>query len=385
MKQIYVDSYYGSGYIRFMQYINNILDHPQREYIETRLKIIEFCDKYGFEATRSAFRKSRSTIYLWKQKLRSSGGKISALASGNRAPHHRRRRVVHPYISSFIIGYRTSHPGADKATITPVLRTACEGASIKPPSESTVGRIIHDLKEQGRIPKNTKIRINGRTGKLHAWEPRHPVKKARRKSFYPTKPGDLVEIDTVDIFVDGLKRYLLTALDLPTRFAFAYTYKSNSSACARDFLIKLKSVAPFQISRVQTDNGHEFLKHFAQACQEEHLVHYFNYPRHPQSNAHLERFNRTVQEQFACWNTDSLDEPSIFNRQLMQYLIWYNTEKPHRAIGKLPPLRYYLDKFVTTPEKSNTYWTLTPHLKMVDDVVELTKAHSIFVRDDEDC
>ena len=342
-----------------MQYINDILDHPQREYIETRLKTIAFCDKYGFEATRSAFGKSRSTIYLWKQKLRSSGGKLAALASGNRAPHHKRRRVIHPYISSFMIGYRTSHPGADKTTIAPVLKAACEGAGIKPPSESTVGRIIRDLKVQGRIPRINKVGINGRTGKLHAWEPRHPLKKARRKGFYPVKPGDLVEIDTVDIFVAGLKRYLLTAIDLPTRFAFAYAYKSNSSASARDFLMKLKSVAPFKISRVQTDNGHEFLKHFTQVCREEHLVHYFNYPRHPQSNAHLERFNRTIQEQFVNFNTDSLDEPAVFNRQLMEYLLWYNTEKPHRSIGKLPPLRYYWDKFVTSPKKSNTSWTLT--------------------------
>ena len=171
------------------------------------------------------------------------------------------------------------------------------------------------------------------------------------------QPGELVEIDTVSIFVDGLKRYLLTAIDLPTRFAFAYTYKSSSSANARDFLAKLRNVAPFPITRVQTDNGHEFEKHFSQACRQQNLVHYFNYPRHPQSNSHLERFNRTVQEQFAYWHTDLLDEPEAFNRRLMDYLVWYNTEKPHRGIGKLPPLRYYLDNFVA-PQKSNMLWTL---------------------------
>ena len=48
-------------------------------------------------------------------------------------------------------------------------------------------------------------------------------------------------------------------------------------------------------------------------------MHFFNYPRHPQSNAHLERFNRTIQEQFAQLNTHLLDEPSVFNRQLMRY------------------------------------------------------------------
>ena len=180
----------------------------------------------------------------------------------------------------------------DKTTITPALSTACQRQGIKPVSESTVGRIIHDLKERGRIPGSRKISINGRSGKLMIKDQRRPIKKTRRKGFYPEQPGELVEIDTISIFVNGLKNYLLTAIDLPIRFAFTYTYKSGSSANARDFLEKLRCVAPFQISRVQTDNGHEFHKHFSQACCKQNLIHYFNYPHHPQSNSHLERFNR---------------------------------------------------------------------------------------------
>ena len=82
-------------------------------------------------------------------------------------------------------------------------------------------------------------------------------------------------------------------------------------------------------------------------------------PKHPQANGYLERFNRTIQEQFVNWYIDELDEPNVFNRKLMEYLIWYNIEKPHRGIGNLPPLRYYLDNFFNTPEKSNMFWTLT--------------------------
>ena len=70
MKQVYIASYFRSGYSRFMQFINNILDHPKRESIEKRLETIEFCEEFGFKATRQAFGQSRSTIYLWKQKLK---------------------------------------------------------------------------------------------------------------------------------------------------------------------------------------------------------------------------------------------------------------------------------------------------------------------------
>jgi len=360
VKQIYVQSYFKSGYSRFMQYVYNILEHPQRETIEARVKVIEFCDKYGFEATQSAFGKSRATIYLWKQKLKQSGGRLSALAPGNRAPHHKRKRLVDPFIRNFIIRYRTVHPRSDKTTIAPVLAEACKSAGISQVSESTVGRIIHDLKERGSLPNTTRLLINAQIGGLKAWE-RQPAKKLRRKGLIPHRPGDLVQMDTVHIFACGLKRYLFTAIDVRTRFAFAYTYASNSSAHGSDFLDKFITVAPFPVERIQTDNGSEFQKHFVSACQDKGLVHFFNYPKHPQSNGHLERFNRTIQEQFTYWHTDELDDSRVFNSKLMEYLLWYNTERPHRGIGKMPPLRYYLDNFVKDLDQSNMYWTLTDH------------------------
>jgi len=369
MKQVYVVAGTVKGYYHLMQYVEDITGHPQQESIEKRLEIIQFFEKYGKEATEIAYKKKRSTIYLWKQKLKKAGGKLSALAPGDRSPKNKRHRVIHPFIANYIVEYRTVHPRADKVTITPSLTLACKKAGIKAVSESTVGRIIRDLKERGRLPKNSRLRLNGETGKLREIKPRQAFRKTRRRGFHPSQPGDLVEIDTVSIFTDGIKRYMFTAIDIKTRFAFAYAYKSNSSANGKDFLNKFTGVAPFPIRRIQTDNGSEFLKHFAQSCLDNALVHFFNYPNHPQSNGHIERFNRTSQEQFVDWYTDSLDDPDVFNRSLMNYLIWYNTEKPHRGIGKKPPLRYYLEKFAT-PEKSNMLWPLTPPCVQLNSSVE---------------
>jgi len=341
-----------------MQNVEDIVDHPQREIIEKRLKIIKFFDKRGAEAAVDAFEVGLSTIYLWKKKLRAGGGRLSALAPGNKSPKNKRHRIVTPFIESFILEYRQLHPGADKATIAPALTKACLHHSVKPISESTIGRIISDLKAKHRLPWSVRVSLIGGTGNLRIKEPKPKKKKLRRKGYIPELPGDIVQMDTVSIFTTGLKRYIFTAIDVSTRFAFAYTYKSNSSANGDDFLGKFLKVAPFTVKHIQTDNGSEFAKHFDEKCQRDGLPHFYNYPKHPQSNGHLERFNRTIQEQCVHLYMDYLDEPDEFNRKLMEYLIWYNTERPHRGIGKISPLRYYLDNFLP-PSLSNVAWTLT--------------------------
>ena len=359
MKQIYIESYYRNGYSRFMKYLEDITTHPKRLEIEKRINIIEFFDEFGIEATRKAFGISRTTVYRWKQKLKKNSGKISSLAPGDTAPIHRRKRFVHPFIEEFIIAYRTAHPGIDKTSITPVLAFVCKRQGIKPVSESTVGRIITDLKAKRRLPRSNKVSLSGKTGRLLERKFSQKKQKTRRKDYRPERAGDLIQMDTVSIFTAGVKRYIFTAIDVSTRFAFASAYKSNSSANGSDFLGKFLEVAPFAVKRIQTDNGSEFAKDFAHSCQARELTQFYNYPKHPESNGMVERFNRTLQEQFVYHHLDDIDEINTFNRKLMEYLIWYNTEKPHRGIGNLPPLRYYLDRFIPSLEKSQKYWTLT--------------------------
>ncbi len=82
--------------------------------------------KYG------AFGKGRSTMFLWKQKLKKSGGKLSALAPGDKTPFRKRKRLVPPLSLDFILKYRAEHPSVDKATIAPVLAVSCQRVGIKP-------------------------------------------------------------------------------------------------------------------------------------------------------------------------------------------------------------------------------------------------------------
>lgn len=354
MKQIYLQSYFRSGYHRFMNYVYNIFDHPKRQEIEKRLEIIKFFDQFGDQATNRAFGKSRSTIFLWKQKIKKSGGKLSALASGNKAPKTRAKRKLTDKTVRFIKDYRLAHPGVDQATIKPALDVFCIQNNLLSVCESTIANVIKELKLKGELPDYyIKTTLDGKTGKLRFHKAgRSKKNKLRIGKYIPQDPGDLVQIDAITFFLMGTKRYIITAIDIKTRFAFAYAYKTLSSASARDFIQKLEIVAPFEIRAAQTDNGKEFAKHFDEYLGQRDITHYWNYPKNPKSNCYIENFNGLIQRQYVGWHLGELIVPDEFNKGLIQYLLWYNGEKPHRSICKLPPLLYYVNNFIGS-QKSN--------------------------------
>ena len=347
-----------------MKYISNIAHMSKKDQavIRERLKVIEFFEEFGEGVTKRAFNKGRSTIYLWKKQVKQSGGYLSALKPQSKAPKtHPKRKVGHE-ITEFIRQYREAHPGVDKVTIKPALDAFCLSLDIASVSESTIGRVVNELKNKGLIPNfRLKTTINGKTGNLKVRGTAQKEKKLRIGAYIPQKPGDLVQIDAIELFLNGLRRYILTALDIKTKIAFAYEYKSLSSRVARDFMMRLQEVCPFVITHIQTDNGKEFHKYFREYVKNQKIIHFWNYPRQPKMNKFIERFNRTIQEQHISWNMEKLLEPQEFNQGLMKYLVWYNTEKPHRGVGKVSPLWYFVTNFpnILTPQKSNMLWTST--------------------------
>ena len=334
--------------------------HKDRKVIEQRLKVIKFYDSYGTNATKEAFGVSRSTVYLWKQRIKNGHGRLEALAPGSRAPHVKRRRNTSELIARFIVNERSAHPRLGKDKLAELLKPVCLEAGLNYPSVSTVGRILSDLKAQGRLPKYTKLSVDGRTGRLRNGHYKPRIAKDRRGGYHPEKAGDLVQIDCVIKFVNSLRRYVISAIDYDSEFAFSMGYTSLSSARAKDFLLKFISVAPFEVKRVQTDNGSEFYKLFHEACLDLGLTHYWNYPKHPTMNGKIERYNRTVQEEFVDWHLDDLGyDIGSFNYQLMDWVLWYNTERPHWTLKLKSPMRAMLDALQLEARQSNMLWTDT--------------------------
>lgn len=109
---------------------------------------------------------------------------------------------------------------------------------------------------------------------------------------------------------------------------------------------------------MQTDNGSEFQHHFELLLESEDIVHFHAYPRCPKMQSEVERFNRTLSEAFIATHRDLLayNLPE-FNRQLIEWLLWYNTRRPHWSIGLKSPLRYICDQLPNN--ESHMWWTST--------------------------
>lgn len=329
------------------------------EKAKYKAKVLGFWEKHGLEAAMDAFPVKRSTLFVWKKQLRQGGGKLESLNEKSKCPKNKRKRIVNPRIDSFIINLRIEHPRLGKDKIKPLLDRYCQAQCLKEQSVSTIGRILQDLKNKGKIPERKKLCFYARTGSL-TQRKQIKRKKIRRKDYKPEKAGDLLQIDTIVKFINGLKRYIITAIDLKSDFGFAYAYTSASSQNTKDFFSKLEAVAPFSIKRIQTDNGSEFENYFQDYISLKSIIHFHNYPKCPKMNAYIERFNRTLQEEFIDWNKEALAyNLEEFNRKLINWLLWYNTERPHYSLKMISPMQYIINNLFLTPKKSNMLWTHT--------------------------
>ena len=121
---------------------------------------------------------------------------------------------------------------------------------------------------------------------------------------------------------------------------------------------KFKTVAPVSLTHVQTDNGSEFEKHFHLYLEQSGITHFNTYPRCPKMNSEIERFNRTLSDAFIKQNRLLLAyDTNAFNEKLIDWLLWYNTRRPHWSLGLVSPLRYIVST-LAEPE-CHMLWTDT--------------------------
>ncbi len=341
------------GFERFAYYCYGY-DMASKE-AERRYKIVFFYEKYGLDATLEAFEISKRTVYRYRSLFKKGG--IRALEPKSKAPKHPRESAVAKEIVEEIRRLRGEYPNIGKAKLYHILKPWCKENNLDMISESTIGRIIAKDKDKMRI---TPLRID-RNGKA---KPKKRKFKKRKPKNLKSKPMHLWAVDTIQKVSNGIRRYIMTLVDPHSRIAFAVALPSKHSKHTAKVLEALIDGLTGNIEvnlshrefSILSDNGSEFMKEFEQLLQNKGLTHYWTYPRSPKMNAHNERFNRTLQEQFIDFYEDLLfTDIDLFNEYLADWLIKYNTIIPHHSLNMKSPVQYLVENH----SECHMLWTNT--------------------------
>lgn len=93
----------------------------------------------------------------------------------------------------------------------------------------------------------------------------------------------------------------------------------------------------FCFSLVQTDNGTEFSRYFEQLLQKQHISVRHTRLGRPNDNAHIERFNRTIQEECLGSRISSKVATATLQVRINQYIEYYNTQRVHLGLQLRTP------------------------------------------------
>lgn len=149
------------------------------------------------------------------------------------------------------------------------------------------------------------------------------------------KPGDLVQIDTVH-FIDWKTKerfYAYTMIDLYSRWAYVEVHPKLRQDMSFQVVIRAQKVAPFRFKTIQSDNGPEFQRWFKDNLKYKNIALRHSRVRKSNDNAHIERFNRTLQEEGIGRHTTLL----LAQEQLTPFLSYYNNDRMHLGINYLTP------------------------------------------------
>ncbi len=157
----------------------------------------------------------------------------------------------------------------------------------------------------------------------------------------PTSPGELVQTDTIHYVcpITYKRRYVYTVIDLYSRMTYVEIHNFIRPGIAADVIMRAQAYAGFTFSMVQADNGPEFSSYFEQRLQRQNIRIRHSRLGRPNDNAHIEQFNRTIQEECLGSRISSSTTTKSLQVKISKYLEHYNTKRVHLGIQMKTPVQ----------------------------------------------
>lgn len=155
-----------------------------------------------------------------------------------------------------------------------------------------------------------------------------------------TAPGELVQTDTIH-HVDpksGRRLYYFTVIDLFTRMTYVTLAPKLKQGLAAQAVREARDAWGFPIAMVQADNGPEYGRYFEQQMNRAGILTRHSRLHRPNDNAHIERFNRTVQTECIGYYWNRSVPLQSQQTKLTTWLEYYNTKRVHLGIQMKTPV-----------------------------------------------
>lgn len=195
----------------------------------------------------------------------------------------------------------------------------------------SVDEIHISLSSVRRILKRNHAFYGARKNRIRPDNPRRPL---------PTYPGELVQTDTIHYICPATykRRYAYTVIDLYSRMAYAEVHSRILPGIAAGVIARAQIAMSFKFLMVQADNGPEFGRYFEQKLRAQDIALRHSRLGRPNDNAHIERFNRTIQEECLGSRINSRVATATLQAKLDRYIEFYNTERIHLGIQLRKPI-----------------------------------------------
>lgn len=176
-------------------------------------------------------------------------------------------------------------------------------------------------------------------------------KQARR--YNKNYPGEMVHMDTKRLpLLKGESprdshEYLFVGIDDFSRELFVSIKSDKTQISSSAFLRQVIEEAPYTIEQIYTDNGTEYKgtgEHaFSRECATNKIEQRFTKVKHPQTNGKAERVIRTIMQ---MWHEKTIFVSRAHRKtELIRFVNWYNTVKPHASLDNLTPQEKLLSYF----------------------------------------
>ena len=296
-------------------------DNAMQEVILEKRSIAQVARRFG---------KNRSTIYRWIKKWRMQQ---NVLLENPGRPSRTLGRVFRWQSVKWNIPTLSStpktHPNALNADIISAIlrirqhRYECAEIIHYKLAKEGINISLSSIK---RVIKRNEL---WRKKRRYRWNEKRPL---------PTAPGELIQTDTVH-YVNPLnhsKMYIYTVIDLYTRMAYAKISPNLSEKGAAETIFEAQKFMSFPFKMVQSDNGAEFQNHFQGRLNSKGIKTRHSRVRHPNDDAHIERFNRTLRKECIGQYNPNKDI-NFIDHKLNRFIRYYNYDRIHLGIGLKTP------------------------------------------------